>query len=472
MLPRNFYTILIVSIISIPCYLKSDRLRQSEPIQDALYLIDNFYVTEVDRRDLVEAAMDGIVQKLDRNSEYVSQRDFEQLMRDLNQHFAGIGVSITGPPRDKKLRIITPMLNSPAELAGIKPGDLLLAIDGRSTEGIDVDEAGKRMRGPIGTLVKLSLGREGVDAPIEVQVPRADIQLDSVFGDHRDENRQWVFRLREYPDIGYIRIDQFGDRTVDEFSAALASVQKQSVTGLVIDLRDNPGGLLDAATEICDMFLHQGTIVSTAARRTEFEQEHLAKPGVELADAIPVVILVDRGSASASEIVAACLQDHRRAKIAGERSFGKGTVQQLIELEGGATALRLTIARYLRPSRQNIHRGEELKENDAWGVRPEPELTVSLTDPQRISIRRRWYRALYPLIPEKDIPGAVIEEEKEEKENDQKENEAKKDVGDQTQSQQGASEPATSAEDAAPIVVDGPLSDDPQLKAAVDAIRE
>jgi carboxyl-terminal processing protease len=215
--------------------------------------------------------------------------------------------------------------------------------------------------------------------------------LDSVTGDLRKPEGGWSFRLQGFPNVGYLRIDNFGDKTGDELNAALATYDKEPVDALIIDLRDNPGGMLDAAVAACDAFIAGGTIVSTRGRDNDIRRVYSAQPVIRFPIDVPIVVLANGNSASAAEIFAACLQDHGRATVVGERTYGKGTVQTVIRMEGGRSALKLTTASYWRPNGHNIHRFPEDGPEKEWGVMPDEGMTVPLTDEQRIA-RYRWRR--------------------------------------------------------------------------------
>jgi carboxyl-terminal processing protease len=280
----------------------------------------------------------------------------------------------------------------------VRAGDTILEIDGQPTEEIDLVQSVELMRGQPGTQVALKLLPYSEQQPRDVTLTRQIIPVQSVYGDTRHPDGTWNFVLEQYPQIGYVRIISFGDATPEELKKAL-QVVLPNVSGLVLDLRGNAGGLLEAAVATCDMFLPKGNIVSIKSRGGRAEHRFQAKSGnVIVRSDLVVAVLVDGYSASASEIVAACLQDHHRACLIGQRSWGKGTVQRVIELEGGRSALKLTTATYWRPSGTNIHRSSNATEQDAWGVQPDPGYEVKLDEDQYLRfLRSRRQRDAVPL---------------------------------------------------------------------------
>ncbi len=346
--------------------MQARRLKYAGRIGAAIETIEQNYVDEVKGDDLYQAAMKGML-KLDPYSEFIPATEYTEFQATIGQQFGGVGILIEGPPTTKQLTVVAPLANTPAYEAGVQPGDEIIRINGKSTEGMTSDEARDQMRGPVGTTVNLSIHRNTSAEDIELTLQRADIKVDSVVGDHINPDSSWNYFLPEEPDIAYIRVSLFGERTADEFRQVLKQIKPQA-KGLVIDLRFNPGGVLNAAVEMCDMLLAEGRIVSTKGRRSAFDHTETAQPDLELPLEIPIIVLQNDQSASASEIMAACLQDNGRAKVAGGRSFGKGTVQQVFEIDHDSTAIKFTIARYLRPSGANIHRTPEMKPEDVWGV--------------------------------------------------------------------------------------------------------
>lgn len=382
---RNILALFLASVVAIACYYRAARNRYVGTLAEAMNLIDRHYVDPVDNRELFEGAMIGMLQRLDPYSSYTNPKDYKRFNEGISQQFYGIGIMVEMNPETKRLTIMNPLPDSPAQQAGILPGDVILKIGDQDTTGMTLEKSVQLMRGKEGEPITITVQHADGSEPQELTLKRAKVSVESVRGDSRDATGQWNFHLEENPRIGLIRINTFGERTTQEFRQALETFQEpgQEIEGLIIDLRSNPGGLLNSATDICDMFLDGGVIVTTRGRGGVTTSSYSAEPGVLLKRSLEIVVLVDRYSASASEIVAAALQDHDRAVIGGERTWGKGTVQNVAELEGGRSAIRLTTATYWRPSGKNIHKKRDASDEDDWGVRPNEGLLVELTDEQR-----------------------------------------------------------------------------------------
>jgi carboxyl-terminal processing protease len=375
---RNITVIFLAMVIAAVCYRTASRNRFVGTFGEAMNLIVDNYVYDVDERKLFEGAMDGMVDQLDVYSKYTTKEDLPKFQEAMEQEFPGIGIVVELDEQEKRLKIRSPIPKLPAFNAGLRAGDIILKIDDTDTAGKSLEDCTKLIRGEEGSIVRLQIKRAGWDEPKEFDVQRARIPIESVKGDRHDAQGNWLFTLPGQPRIGYIRIVSFGDKTVDELKAALETFGPgaKKIDGLVIDLRGNAGGLLNAAVGVSDAFLEEGLIVSTRGRNKVEKEKHEARPDLAFPKNLPMVVLVDGYSASASEIVAAALQDHGRAKIAGQRSWGKGTVQKVYMLEGGKSALRLTFATYWRPSGLDIHKQRDAKDTDNWGVRPDDGLEV------------------------------------------------------------------------------------------------
>ena len=386
---RNLSIIVLAFLISLACYLRASRNRYVASLTEAMNIVREEYVDEVDPRKLFEGAMDGMIGQLDEYSGYHPPDEYTQFQEDIDQRFVGIGIYLGYDAEKKRLYVIAPLTGTPAYKAGIKPDDTIVSIDGAKTAEMTMQEASAKIKGRAGTTVAMEVLHQGESAPVRVNVQRASIDVDSVLGDLKRSGK-WVFRLAEHSRIGYIRIESFGERTASELRSALQTYGDgaQEVDALILDLRSNDGGLLDSAVEVCDLFLDDGVIVRTVGRNQVERDREVARRGVEFPLEKPLVVLVDRFSASAAEIVAACLQDHQRGAIIGQRSWGKGTVQNVIRMEGGQSAIRLTIARYFRPSGRNIHKAQGAKDEDDWGVSPDDGLAVALDENAYQQFRR------------------------------------------------------------------------------------
>jgi carboxyl-terminal processing protease len=361
-------------------------------IVDVLHEVREKYVVDVDperERRLVEDMINGGLERLDPHSQYINPREYKQFDKQSEGKFGGVGIQV-GYDRQNRgvLTVISPMVGTPAYEAGILAGDVILKIDGKPTETLRMAEAVDLIQGDPGQKVVLTVLHEGTKEPVDVPIVRAVIVVPSVLGDKRkpDAPKEWDFLLDKTSQIGYIRLTNFSKTAAQEMRDAVKSLEKDGVRGLVIDLRNNPGGLLKAAVEISDLFLTEGRIVRTAGRNHKEEIYDAKAEGTLLtpAEKYPIAILINKYSASASEIVAAALQDHNRAVIVGERSYGKGSVQNIILMEHETSALKLTTASYWRPSGKNIHRFPDSKETDDWGVKPNPGFEVPMKDDERL----------------------------------------------------------------------------------------
>lgn len=384
---RNMWVICLAFAVSLVCYQRADRNRYLGTIAEAMNLIDALYVKDVEPRELYENAMRGMAEGLDPYSTYIKPTEYKELQDGLEQKFGGIGVAIEVDVETKRLTVMSPLVNTPAYRAGIKSGDVILAIEGHDTVGMTTRDAADLIQGDPGTTVRLTIQHLGEEKPVELTITRAIIPIDSVLGDVRRPDGTWDFTLTDHPQITYLRVLQFGSRTVEELTKSLKGRPAQAV---ILDLRDNSGGLLDAAVETCSLFIPKGQeIVSTRSRGNRVHRIFKADGSVLLKPDVPMVVLTNHYSASASEIVAACLQDYGRAKIVGQRSWGKGTVQNVFRLEGGQAALKFTTATYWRPSGKNIHRHKGDKDDADWGVTPDPDFAVVLPDEQADQIRKQ-----------------------------------------------------------------------------------
>jgi carboxyl-terminal processing protease len=295
----------------------------------------------------------------------------------VDQEFGGIGIQVHIDERTHRLTVMSPLPGTPAYRAGILAGDIIMEIDGKSTEHFTTDKAVDLLKGKPGLPVKLGVLHTGTNKKEQVSLVRDVIHVATVLGDHYKPDGSWDFMIDKQNKIGYVRLTHFSRHSSIELEKAVNQLLEEGMRGMVLDLRFDPGGLFTQATEIADMFIEGGTIVSTKGRNTPDHTWEAKKEGTF--PNFPMAVIVNHYSASASEIVAACLQDHHRAVIVGERSWGKGSVQNVIELDNGSSALKLTTASYHRPSGKNIHRFPGATESDAWGVMPDSGFEVKFT---------------------------------------------------------------------------------------------
>jgi carboxyl-terminal processing protease len=316
------------------------------------------YVQPVKDQELIDNALNGMLSGLDPHSSYMDASQYRDMQAEMADHFGGIGLEVT---QDQGMvKVISPIDGTPAARAGLRPGDLILSLDGKTLEGLSLTDAVHRLRGPAGSQLKLTVARQGEKAPIIVSLTREVIHPQ-------------IVHSRTFGDIGYVRLSEFDENAGDLVSQAINSLQQQSgghLRGIVLDLRDNPGGLLDQAVAVADDFLSNGEIVSTHGRHEQDDNVWYARSGDDIAANLPVVVLVNNGTASAAEIVSGALQDNGRAAILGTRSFGKGSVQTIIPLPGEG-AMRLTTARYYTPSGRSIQ---------GLGITPDVTVQASRTE--------------------------------------------------------------------------------------------
>jgi carboxyl-terminal processing protease len=317
----------------------SNTYQQLNLFGDVFEKIRSDYVEPVSDEKLIESAINGMLTSLDPHSSYLNPKDWEDMQVQTKGEFGGLGIEVT--MEDGVIKVVSPIDGTPAAKAGIQPSDLIVQIDGKPILGMTLSEAVDKMRGPVNSKIVLTI-RRGKQPPFDVTLARAIIKIESVHGQLIDN-------------VGYIRITSFSEQTTGGLQDTLAKIKSQAggkLQGLVLDLRNNPGGLLDQAIGVSDAFIDKGEIVSTRGRDPSQAQRYNAQPG-DLLDGLPLVVLINGGSASASEIVAGALQDHHRAVLLGTRSFGKGSVQTIIPIPGHG-AIRLTTARYYTPSGRSI----------------------------------------------------------------------------------------------------------------------
>ena len=332
----------------------ADTYRQLNLFGDVFERVRADYVEAPDDSKLIESAINGMLAGLDPHSSYMDPKSFKDMQVQTRGEFGGLGIEVT--MEDGLIKVVAPIDETPAAKAGILANDIITKLDDDQVQGLTLNQAVEKMRGPVNTKIKLTIIRKGQDKPIEVSITRDIIRVRSV--------RSSV----EGDDVGYIRLTQFNEQTTEGLKKAIsditAKVSDDKLKGYILDLRNDPGGLLDQAISVADAFLQKGEIVSTRGRNAEETQRYNARPG-DLTNGKALIVLINGGSASASEIVAGALQDHKRATVVGTRSFGKGSVQTIIPLGSGNGALRLTTARYFTPSGRSIQ---------AKGISPDIEV--------------------------------------------------------------------------------------------------
>ncbi|UOM33339.1 S41 family peptidase [Acuticoccus sp. I52.16.1] len=351
----------------------ADTYRQLNLFGDVFERVRAQYVEAPDEKALIASAINGMLTSLDPHSSYMPPDDFEDMQVQTSGEFGGLGIEVT--MEGDLIKVVSPIDDTPAFKAGVLAGDLITHLDGEEVMGLSLAEAVDRMRGPVDTAIKITVRREGVDDPIDIEITRAKIQIQSV---------KWEIMG---DDIGYIRVSSFNERTTTGVREGVKKLTEEAgdkeLKGFVIDLRNNPGGLLNEAVDVSDAFLNQGEIVSTRGRDEDKAQRYAAEMG-DLIDGKPLIVLINGGSASASEIVAGALQDHKRATIVGTQSFGKGSVQTIVPL-GANGAMRLTTARYYTPSGRSIQ---------ARGIDPDIEVKQPLPEELQGKLQARGEASL------------------------------------------------------------------------------
>ncbi len=352
----------------------ADTYRQLNLFGDVFERVRADYVVKPEDGKLIESAINGMLSGLDPHSSYMDSKSFRDMQVQTRGEFGGLGIEVT--MQDGVIKVVAPIDDTPAAKAGILANDLITKLDNDQVQGLTLNQAVEKMRGPVNSKIKLTILRKGMDKPLEVTLTRDIIRVRSV--------RSHV----EGDDIGYVRITQFNEQTTEGLKHAIATIQakvaEDKLKGYILDLRNNPGGLLDQAISVSDTFLQKGEIVSTRGRNPEETQRFNARAG-DLTKGKPLIVLINGGSASASEIVAGALQDHKRATLLGTRSFGKGSVQTIIPLGSGNGALRLTTARYFTPAGRSIQ---------AKGIEPDVEVLQDVPENLKSSTDTRGEASL------------------------------------------------------------------------------
>jgi carboxyl-terminal processing protease len=393
---RNVLWLLLIAVVSLVCYRQLQSNRYGRVLGDALDIVHRRSLKQVGHEKLFNGAMQGMMDQLDEHSHFTPAAEMQKFRENIDREFVGVGIEVTVDPKTKHLMVISPLPDTPAARKGILPGDRILRIDGHSTDGLPLTDAVAEMKGAPGEPVLLTVLHEGQDEPVDIKIVRERIHEDTVRGDRRNPDWTWGYFLEGHDRIGYLRITSFAGRTPEQLEAALRSLVKDDMQGLVLDLRNNGGGQLLAATSTCDMFIRsknqttskKNVIVTIRDRSQEIVEAIDATDQGTFSD-FPMAVLVNGLSASASEIVAACLQDHQRAVVVGQRTYGKGTVQEIIDLARGQGSMQLTVASYWPPSGKNIHHDRKVgKDEDTWGVTPNEGFDVEIDDDQLVALHR------------------------------------------------------------------------------------
>ncbi|HEX3150893.1 MAG TPA: S41 family peptidase [Gemmataceae bacterium] len=391
--------LLIVGVslsFTAPSRQRDTEYKMVRTVVDVLAEVDQHFVRPLDdeaKQKLVEDMINGGLDRLDPYSQYMNADEYRQFNAATEGNFGGIGIHMGIDPRTGLLMVISPMVGTPAHEAGILAGDLILKLDDKSTEGMRMNDAIRIIQGEPGTKISITVVHEGTRQTETVTVARAMIEVQTILGlNRRDDNpKEFEWFVDRPASIAYIRIVQFTEHTFDDLKKTVERLEKEGAKGLVIDLRDNPGGLLKSAVDVSDLFLTNGRIVSTKDRNGQGKSWDAKVDGTLLEPAAehPIAVLINKNSASAAEIVSAALQDNKRAVIVGERSYGKGSVQKIIKLGGDPpTALKLTTDTYWRPNEQNMHRYPNSKDTDEWGVKPSPGFEITMKDDERLDYLR------------------------------------------------------------------------------------
>jgi len=375
---RNLLILIFVTLLALWCQGQVQRNPYVRVLAEAMNTIEQRALEKPESQQLFEGAMKGMFDRLDDYSAYVSPAELAEFHENIDLQFAGVGMEVALDPKTKQLKVLSPLVGSPAYWAGVRAGDRILRIDQTDTQGMTLQEAVSLLRGRVGEAVTLLVLHEGEEEPQELRIVRQVVHVPTVLGDSRNADGSWNYWLENHAKIGYIRLSGFADKTAAELEEVLQWLTAGEMQGLVLDLRDNPGGYLNAAVDVCDMFLPSGVIVTTRRRGGQISRTYTASGRGRFFD-IPLAVIVNQQTASAAEIIAACLQDHKRAKIVGQRTFGKGTVQEVLDLAAGYGAMKLTTAAYWRPTGKNIQRPRELTESDDWGVKPDSGCEVAVS---------------------------------------------------------------------------------------------
>jgi carboxyl-terminal processing protease len=411
-------TILLVIILFSPVLVSENK--NHDLIFEVIKKIKELYVDKDKLNDkrIIYGAIKGIVSTLDPHSQFLEPEDLKSINEEIKGEFGGLGIEVG--IQKGKLTIISPIEDTPAFRAGLKPGDHISAIEGKSTEGITIIEAVRKLRGKPGTKVTISIEREGMDEPFDVTITREIIKIHPV---------KWYVIKDEIGDIGYVKITSFNENTSKDLEKVLSLLKEKEIKFLILDLRNNPGGLLSSAVDVASQFIPRGKIiVSTIGRLEEFTNIEYSKGGIFSEELIPLAVIVNIGSASASEIVTGAIKDYKRGIIVGSKTFGKGSVQRIYSLSDGS-ALKLTIAYYYTPNRNLIHEKgiepdvvvEKKKEGKAFSILLKNEAFIDFaksyvkTHPdvsKKFEVNDEIFNKFLKMVEKFNIPNSLLEEDK------------------------------------------------------------
>jgi carboxyl-terminal processing protease len=387
---RNLLILLLVLLLAVVCYPRVQQGPYARVLNSAMNTVERRALEPVTDKALFEGAMQGMLSQLDDYSVYITPQNRDKFYETIDQQFAGVGMEVGVDPETKQLRVLSPVFGSPAYQAGILAGDRILKIGKTNAQGMSLEDAVGLIRGTPGKPVTLTVQHAGSKEPVEMTIVRAIVHEPTVLGDTRNPDGSWNLFLEGHDRIGYLRINSFTDDTPAELKEAIEWLTARDVRGLVLDLRDDPGGYLTAAVDVCDLLVRSGVIVTTRRRGGQVSRSYTADGTAPFTD-FPVAVVVNQDTASAAEIVAACLQDNHRAAVVGQRTYGKGTVQEVIDLPPDCGAMKFTTSSYWRPSGKDIQRPRDATDKQEWGVSPDQGCKVVLT-PEEFDRWQLWRR--------------------------------------------------------------------------------
>ena len=364
---RTLLTLVIMALVALVCHQQAQQSGFGRVVGKAMTTIESQHLEPVEPSVLFERAMSGMLDKLDEHSAYIPPDKAPAFFEELDSEFTGVGIEVEIDPQTKQLRVRNPMFDSPAYKAGILAGDRILRIEGTATEGLSLEQVKSLLHGKPHESVRLLVLHAGEKEPVPITVVREIIHVPTVLGDTRNKDGSWNYFLEGHDRIGYIQISTFSNDTAKDLRQVLIRLAAGHLRGLVLDLRNDPGGYLDAAVDVCRLLIGPGVIVTTRGRDDVVRETYRADEAGAYTG-FPLAVVVNQDTASTAEIVAACLQDQHRAAIVGQRSYGKGTVQEVVDLGRPYGAMKFTTKSYWRPSGKNIQRPSKDSPPGDWGV--------------------------------------------------------------------------------------------------------